>query len=137
MGNDDWIIHLQEAVTKAEEYHFVRVFVREGVAVLELLKDKRLNWTDKKYMTQVVKECEQQANLYPNYLAEKAEDVRLSDTAIAILRMQADGMKNEAIAEKLEMSVGNVKYHNTETYKKLGVKSKAAAVIEARKRKLI
>ncbi len=137
LGNDDWITELQEAVTKAEEYHFVRIFVREGVAVLGLLKDKRLLWKDKKYQTQVIKECEQQANYYPNYLLEKAGDIRLSDMALTILRMQADGFKNEEIAEKLEMSVGNVKYHNTETYKKLGVKSKAAAIMEARKRKLI
>lgn len=135
-------IHTAELLGKLallikERYHFVRVFVREGVAVLKLLQDKRLKWGDKAYMSQILQECELQANYYPNYLMERISDVKLSDTAIAILRMQADGTKNSAIAEKLEMSLANVKYYNTETYKKLGVKSKVAAVTEARKRKLI
>ncbi len=135
--NEDCLPVLQEAVTRAEEYHFVRIFVREGAAVYPLLGDPRLEWSDPSYKEQVMRECEGQAKYYSNYLREKTGEIRLSERALMILRLQAAGMKNEAIAAELGMSVGNVKYHNTETYKKLGVKSKAAAITEARNRKWI
>ena len=37
----------------------------------------------------------------------------------------------------LKLSEATVKYHNKETYRKLGVKNKTAAIAEAKKRKLI
>ena len=61
----------------------------------------------------------------------------LTDKALKILRMQAEGMSVEEIARQLDLSKAGVKYYNQETYKKLGVNNKAAAVAEARNRRLI
>ncbi len=61
----------------------------------------------------------------------------LPDKAIKILRLQAEGMSMEKIAGRLNLSKAGVKYYNQETYKKLGVNNKAAAVVEARSRRLI
>ncbi len=61
----------------------------------------------------------------------------LSDKALQILRMQAKGLTVQQIAEQLGLSRAGVKYYNQETYKKLNVKGKAAAVSEARNRGLI
>ncbi len=52
-------------------------------------------------------------------------------------RMQAKGMTVQQTAEQLGLSKAGVKYYNQETYKKLNVKGKAAAVCEARNRGLI
>lgn len=38
MGRKDWQDVLQEAVKRAEDYHFVRILTREGAALWELLK---------------------------------------------------------------------------------------------------
>lgn len=54
-----------------------------------------------------------------------------------ILRMQAEGDSMNKIAGQLGLAEVTVKYHCRETYRKLGVNGKAAAVNEARKRKLI
>ena len=138
MGKDGWQEKLQEAVTKAEEYHFVRVLTKEGAAVLELLKTAPLTWKDQSFKKQVMKECERMAEFYPSYLKEKQEgNVTLTDKALKILRMQAEGMSVEEIARQLDLSKAGVKYYNQETYKKLGVNNKAAAVAEARNRRLI
>ena len=63
--------------------------------------------------------------------------MRLSDTAVSILKLQAEGMSRVDIAKRLHMTEANVKYHMAQNYKKLGVKNKAGAVMEGKKRGLI
>lgn len=138
MGKDGWQDILQEAVVKAEEYHFVRILTREGAALWELLKTGTVTWKDQAFKKQVMEECNQMAGFYPAYLKEKQEgNVILSDKALKILRLQAEGMSVENIAEQLGLSKAGVKYYNQETYKKLGVNNKTAAVTEARNRRLL
>ena len=138
MGKDGWLEKLQEAVTRAEEYHFVRILSKEGAAIWELFKAAPLTWQDPEFKKQVMEECEQMAGFYPSYLKEKQEgNVILSDKALKVLRLQAEGLSVEAIAEQLGLSKAGVKYYNQETYKKLGVNNKAAAVTEARNRRLL
>lgn len=138
IGKDGWQDALQEAVKRAEDYHFVRILTREGAAVWELLKANTVTWQDQTYKKQVMEECERMADFYPAYLKEKQEgNVILSDKALKILRLQAEGMSVEKIAEQLGLSKAGVKYYNQETYKKLGVNNKAAAVAAARNRRLL
>lgn len=135
---EDWEPLLQECIERAEEYHFVRIFSREGSAVLKLLKEGDFKWKDEEYRRQVMKECRKMGRQYPFYLKEKREgNITLSENAINILRLQADGCRMEEIAERLNITTNTVKYHNRETYRKLGVSGKAAAVNEAKNRGLI
>lgn len=133
-----WRDTFQQAYSQIESYHFVRLFSREGSAILPLLKQKPVTILDEKFYEQTVRETTEMATHYPAYLKVQAivEEI-FSDNAIRILRYQAEGMSNEQIAKELHMTVSNVKYHCKQTYKKLDVTGKAAAVIEARKRKLI
>ncbi|MGN0167607.1 MAG: LuxR C-terminal-related transcriptional regulator [Acetatifactor sp.] len=137
-GYAGWGETFQQAYTDLEDYHFVRLISREGGAVLPLLKAEQWAVKDKRFMAQVMKETSAMAEYYPAYLKEQlpGED-SFSENAIRILRMQAEGMSNEQIAEQMEITTATVKYHCRQTYKKLGVNGKAAAVMEARKRKLI
>lgn len=138
MGKDGWKDSLQEAVAGAEDYHFVRILTKEGAPVWELLKAGTVMWQDPAFKKQVLEECEQMAGFYPAYLKEKQDgNVILSDKALKILRLQAEGMSVEEIAGQLGLSKAGVKYYNRETYKKLGVNNKAAAVTEARNRRLL
>lgn len=138
MGKEGWQEALQEAVSKAEDYHFVRILTKEGAALWELLKDTTVVWQDQEFKNQVLKECERMADFYPTYLQEKAEGiVALSDKALKILRLQAEGLSVEHIAKQLGLTKAGVKYYNQETYKKLGVNNRTAAVAEARNRRLL
>lgn len=138
MGKDDWQEILQKGVAKAEDYHFVRILTKEGAALWELLKTGKIVWKNPAFKRQVMEECEQMAEFYPAYLKEKQDgNVILSDKALKILRLQAEGMSVEEIAGQLGLSKAGVKYYNQETYKKLGVNNKAAAVTEARNRRLL
>ena len=82
-------------------------------------------------------ETEKMALMYPGYLKLAAEDASFSENAIKILKLQAEGLSNTEIAEELGLKAENVKYHNKQNFKKLGVNSKTAAVTEARKRRII
>lgn len=138
MGEEKWKVTLQQGIMQAEEYHFVRILSREGAALWELLKAGNFNWGNMEFKKQVYKECEQMAKLYPAYLSEKQEgNVLLTDKALMVLRLQAEGLSVEEIAKTMHLSKSGVKYYNQETYKKLGVNGKAAAITEARNRKLI
>lgn len=138
LNRDGWQDILQEAVAKAEDYYFVRILTREGAALWELLKAGTVIWKNQLFREQVMRECERMAGFYPAYLKEKQEgNVVLTDKALKILRLQAEGLSVEKIAGQLGLSKAGVKYYNQETYKKLGVNNKTAAITEARNRRLI
>ena len=133
-----WKETLQECISRAEEYHFVRVLTREGLVLMQMLEKEKFIWQDAEYKNQVLTECRQMAEAYPSYLMEEVEEqISLSTNAVKILKLQAEGMASAAIAQSMKLSEATVKYHCRETYRKLGVKNKTAAIAEARKRKLI
>ena len=137
-GQEQWKETLQQCITKAEEYHFVRLFSREGTAIHPLLEKEKFVWKDGDYKKQVLTECRQMAEAYPSYLSGGVENqVVLSGNAVRILKMQEEGLSSAEIAGKLKISEATVKYHSRETYRKLGVKNKTAAIVEAKKRKII
>jgi LuxR family maltose regulon positive regulatory protein len=50
----------------------------------------------------------------------------LSDLEAKILRLLADGLSNQQIADRLSLTVRNVKYQAKKIYTKIGVGSRAA-----------
>ena len=137
-GNKAWQEELKQCIVMAEEYHFVRLLSREGSGIWKLLKSGACKWENRTFKRLVMEECERMAAFYPSYLKEQTEHkITLSPNALKVLRLQAEGYSTEKIAEILGITVSTVKYHSHETYKKLGVTSKAAAVNEARNWKLL
>ena len=56
------------------------------------------------------------------------EDIKQSENPIVILDISEDFAGLDEIAGKLKISEATVKYHSRETYRKLGVKNKTAAI---------
>ena len=138
MNQPAWKETLQGCISRAEEYHFVRVLTREGLVLMQMFEKEKFIWQDAEYKDQVLTECRQMAEAYPSYLRKEGEEqITLSTNAVKILKLQAEGMASAAIAQSMKLSEATVKYHCRETYRKLGVKNKTAAIAEARKRKLI
>lgn len=70
---------------------------------------------------------------YPVYLKSRlAKAPDFCDTALAVLRLQAEGMSINRIAQELSMKSAAVKYHTQENYRKLGASGKTDAVLAAR-----
>lgn len=61
----------------------------------------------------------------------------LSERELEVLSLIASGMSNQDIAEKLVLTVGTVKSHNSNIYSKLGVKNRTQAINVARDSHLI
>ncbi|MDO5100657.1 MAG: LuxR C-terminal-related transcriptional regulator [Eubacteriales bacterium] len=137
MENPSWQEELIEALEKAKEYDLKRLVSSEATALLPLLQHSSIDLQQDEFHRFVYKECRRLAELFPTYLKESKEGVVLSQKAIQILRMQAEGLSIEQIAKKMSLSVAGIKYYNQETYRKLGVNGKAAAVAEARNRRWI
>ena len=75
---------------------------------------------------------------YPLYLKKRAAAAAdFSETALAVLRLQADGLSLNQIAKRLEMKPDTVKYHIKENYRKLNTDRKADALLAARSLGLI
>lgn len=133
-----WKKTLQKAYTEIEKYDFVRIISREGIAILPLLNSAELKVKKEEFFEKVIDETQRMAAYYPSYLkVQNIIEEEFSENAIQVLKYQSEGLSNEKIAEKMAINIGTVKYHCRENYRKLGVSGKAAAVSEAKKRKLI
>ncbi len=61
----------------------------------------------------------------------------LTAREIEIVRLVAEGLRNQAIAERLHISEGTVKVHLHNIYEKLGVESRVALTVYAREKGLV
>lgn len=133
-----WEDHFQKLLSWAESYGFTRVISQEAGMVYRLLKVKNWAFRNNSYKKRLFAETEKMAKQYPGYMSFQGKlEEPIEDKALQILKLQALGCSNEVIAEELHISVSTVKYHCRENYRKLGVNGKAAAIAEARKRRLI
>ena len=139
----DWKPSLLSALHRASAYQFVRVLSEEGAALLPLLKAVRPQYlaeegADKAWFERVFTETERMNRCYPGYQSENKADLSVfSEIALAVLRMQADGLSTKEIADQLKISQRTVKYHASENYAKLGAKGVVDAVQIARSMHLL
>ena len=123
-----------------KKYHFVRLFSREGSALLELLRE--LQDTGKAggaFFAEVLAKTSRLAEAYPGYLRRSAgaEQTRLTDRCLQVLRMQSMGLSLGEIAQQLNLSERSVKYQSEQAYRKLGVNNKIEAIETARRMHLL
>jgi two-component system, NarL family, response regulator LiaR len=75
-----------------------------------------------------------------NVLLQKpapTQDFRLTEREREVLRAMADGLNNVEIAEKLVISASTVKFHITNIEHKMGVETRAEAIVLAAKNNLV
>jgi LuxR family maltose regulon positive regulatory protein len=56
----------------------------------------------------------------------------LSERECEVLRLLAEGLSNNQIAGRLYLTVRTVKFHTGNIYRKLGVKRRTEAIVQAR-----
>lgn len=126
------------ALREAESYRFLRVISEEGAAAQELFAAAGKNLlereiADKSWLARLTGETGKAAVRYPVYLKGRlAKAPDFCETALCVLRLQAEGKSYGQIAQELSMKEATVKYHALENYRKLGVSGKADAVLAAR-----
>lgn len=134
----DWQEELLQALRLASNFGFIRLVSEEGAAINPLLQAARKECAanpeiDQDWLRTLLAETAAVAVRYPVYLKKQLAEVPdFSPTALTILRLQADGLSVNKIADQLGMKAVTVKYHTRENYRKLGVAGKTDAVLAAR-----
>ena len=134
----DYLLELEEALTLAQRYHFVRLISAEGAAVRRLLQvyakwEKRKLSVENAWFRQIIREADRMENQYPTYLrGNTVERSDLSSQALSVLSLMAKGYSIPQIAENLSMKTNTVKYHTKQIYRKLGAARRSEAVLIAR-----
>lgn len=128
------LVHLERALTLAEPEGYVRIFLDEGLPMQALLRHAIGAGIGGAYSRRLLAACEEPAGLV--MAAGRGNTAGLAEPLTAreaeILRLVAAGLKNQAIADHLVISVATVKRHIANTYGKLAVDHRAAAVARAR-----
>ena len=136
---------LAEALALAEPEGYVRTFVDEGPEMAELLsgvlKTQRSgHWyssgrVPSHYLRKLLAALERDSAPAASPTAGLPEP--LSERELEVLALIAAGKANRSIASELFVSVGTIKTHLNNLYRKLGVHSRTQAVARARELNLI
>ena len=134
---------LAGALALAEPEGYVRTFVDEGAPMAELLSEaleaRQRGRLDPPvppyYPRKLLAATERDATGAASPVAELPEP--LSERELEVLALIAAGKSNRRIATELFVSVGTVKTHLNNAYRKLGAHSRTQAVARARELNLI
>ena len=134
---------LAEAMVLAEPEGYVRTFVDEGPPMAEILSGmleaQQRGSLDlpfpARYLRKLLTVLERDSARPVSPVGGLPEP--LSGREHEILQLVAAGKSNRRIASELFISVGTVKTHLNNLYRKLGVRSRTQAIARARERKLI
>jgi len=120
---------LERALALAEPEGFVRIFVDEGKPMARLLYEKAASRIKPEYVGRLLAAFATAAPPAPKRV-EMVEP--LSERELEVLRLIAEGLSNEEIAQRLVLSLPTIKWHASNIYGKLGVKSRTEAVAKAK-----
>jgi LuxR family maltose regulon positive regulatory protein len=139
---------LQRALTLAEPEGYIRTFVDEGDDLRLLIADCRV-WIETQrleaeqrnrllaYTDQLLRSCTPTAPELPTAISNQQSKIKnliepLSDRELEILRLIAEGLSNQDIAQRLFLALPTIKWYTTQIYGKLGVANRTQAVAKAR-----
>jgi LuxR family maltose regulon positive regulatory protein len=126
---------LERALSLAHPEDYVRVFLDEGEPMAELLRCAGSQGILPKYVAKLLSEYDRLSDIRPIFKQPLIEP--LSERELEVLRLIAEGLSNQAIAQRFVLSVGTVKAHTASIYRKLNVTSRTQAVARARELKLM
>lgn len=122
---------LSRAVALAEPSGYVRTFVSEGAPMAELLRRVRVH-------PEYVERLLGALGVEPAPPVESGALVeRLTERELEVLRLVAEGLSSEEIAERAFITPGTLKRHLHNILGKLGAGNRREAVRKARELKLL
>ncbi|MGE5262182.1 MAG: LuxR C-terminal-related transcriptional regulator, partial [Acidobacteriota bacterium] len=139
---------LLHALSLAEPEGYVRLFVDLGESMRVLISDLRLRiepnndnpslsaYADK-LLAAFPSTHLQMPNRPPRGGSPSAMPEPLSERELAVLRLIAEGLSNQEIADRMVVAVSTVKTHINNIYGKLAVASRTQALARAREFKLL
>lgn len=129
-GSGDWETPLEEALEKAEHYHFIKIVAQEGAAIKPILMEweNRNGRISPEFLEEVREETARMEHFYPDYLKTDGVEMKLlTKREKEILALMCMGAQTEEICVKCGITYNSLKFHSRNIYKKLGVKNRQEA----------
>jgi LuxR family maltose regulon positive regulatory protein len=127
---------LGDALALAEPGGFIRVFVDEGLPMVQLLSAAAAHGMMPDYTSKLLAAFEAEKSKDTSYLPPTSPAQPLLDPLgpreLEILQLIAQGLSNHAISERLFLALSTVKGYNQKIFTKLDVKRRTEAVVRAR-----
>jgi LuxR family maltose regulon positive regulatory protein len=132
---------LSEALTMAEPEGYIRTFIDEG-ELLKPLLEKALSQGitpeyTRKLLAIIEAEERQKRKMKKGDGASSPYQSLLSERELEVLRLMAEGLSNQQIADRLIISLSTVKNHVHNILEKLNVQGRTQAVTQARELEII
>lgn len=124
-GMKEGVAALEYALAEAQPDDILLPFAENALHIMDMLKTAASNDSRNEYIRKVLSYSEQYMEGLKNSPLNK---VRLSEREIEVLSLLAEGLKREAIAERLCLSPGTVGTHIRNIFQKLEVSGKVAAI---------
>jgi LuxR family maltose regulon positive regulatory protein len=127
---------LERALTLAEPEGFIRTFVDEGPPMASLLYEALKRDVAPAYVQRLLAAfpvATSEENMPVKSQVDQSELIEpLSEREIEVLQLLAKGLTNQAVADRLVLSIHTVKAHTRSIYSKLAVNNRTQAVDRAR-----
>jgi LuxR family maltose regulon positive regulatory protein len=135
------LTYLSEALVNAEPEGYVRTFVDEGNTLLPVLQKALNQGIVPEYTHKLIDiiESEERQRRTSNGISTSSTlySGPLSARELEILRLVAEGLSNQQIADRLVISLGTAKTHVHNIFEKLNAKTRTQCLARARMSGLI
>ena len=125
---------LEQALAWAEPEGYVRLFLEAGPGVIPLLRKAASRDLRPRYAGRLLAAfgVDQRHAVSPVQAIEAQPlPEPLTPRELEVLRLICEGLSNRDIAEQLTVTLNTVKKHSSHIYGKLGVRSRAQAIVQA------
>jgi LuxR family maltose regulon positive regulatory protein len=140
-GKKDKALHiLEEAMALAQPGGFIRIFLDEGIPMVQLLSEARTRGIMPDYTGKLLEAFETDQHKIEDKSSSSPQKPLLeplSQRELEVLHLIAQGLSNHEISKRLFLALDTVKGHNRRIYDKLQVQRRTEAVARARELGLI
>jgi len=123
---------LEHALTLAEPEGYFRIFMDEGLPMVDLLSEALSRGISPDYVRRLLEAFQKTETKKSDRSKSQALIEPLSDRELEVLQLLAEGRTNPEIASKLYLSLNTVKAHTRTIYGKLRVNNRTQAGARAR-----
>lgn len=129
---------LEKALELARKYHYIRLLADEGSCIVQMLSVYVSEKGADSFTDKVMELAAEVGRHFPDYLKSPAEHFEpLTETEEAVLRLIAQGLSNDEIADRLGKKTGTVKFHCNNIFRKLQVQNRQQAALRGRENGLL